>query len=81
MRAFANTFALFFVVNLYDLIVLDLIIFRRSKKVVIKGTEDMEKEYKDPRHHIFGFAKGLFLGFIVSIMSWGIVVLYDVIMR
>lgn len=36
-------FTLFFVVNIYDLIVLDGGIFGRSKKLRIAGTEDMEK--------------------------------------
>jgi hypothetical protein len=72
---------MFFVVNLYDLIVLDITIFCHSKKVIIKGTEDMTKEYKNPKHHILGFIKGIFIGFIVSIMSGGIMALYNVIKK
>jgi hypothetical protein len=74
-----NTFIMFFVVNLYDLIVLDIIIFCHSKKVIIKGTEDMIKEYRNPKHHIVAFIKGIFIGFVISIMSGGIMVLYNVI--
>jgi membrane-associated HD superfamily phosphohydrolase len=74
-----NTFIMFSVVNLYDLVVLDIILFCHSKKVIIKGTEDMIKEYRNPKHHIVAFIKGIFIGFVISIMSGGIMVLYNVI--
>jgi membrane-associated HD superfamily phosphohydrolase len=79
LKTLVNTFIMFFVVNLYDLIVLDIIIFCHSKNLIIKGTEDMVKEYKKPKHHIIGFIKGICIGIIVSIISGGIVVLYNVI--
>jgi hypothetical protein len=79
LETFINTNILFFVGNLYDLIVLDMIIFCHSKKVIIKGTEDMTKEYKNPKHHIIGFVKGICIGIIVSIISGGIMVLYNLI--
>ncbi len=56
--AFFHVFVLFLVVNLYDLIVLDLIIFCHSKKLVIPGAEDMKEEYRNPMHHIIGALKG-----------------------
>ena len=34
--------------NIYDLIVFDLIIFCHSQKLMIPGTEDMIKEYRSP---------------------------------
>jgi hypothetical protein len=79
LRTVINTFIIFFVVNLYDLIVLDIIIFCHSKKLIIKGTEDMIEEYKNPKHHLIGFMKGICIGFIVSITSGGIIVLYKII--
>jgi hypothetical protein len=78
-QVFINTFILFFVVNLYDLIILDIIIFCHSKKVIIKGTEDMIKEYKNPKHHIIGFFKGIGIGLFVSLLSGGIITLYNII--
>jgi hypothetical protein len=78
-QVFINTFILFFVVNLYDLIVLDIIIFCHSKKVIIKGTEDMIKEYKNPKHHIIGFFIGIGIGLFVSLLSGVIIILYNVI--
>ena len=49
-RGFADTFfhvfMLFFVVNIYDMLVLDWGVFCHSKKLRIPGTEDMDAEYE-----------------------------------
>lgn len=66
---FIHVFTLFFFVNIYDLIVMDLIIFRNVKRFRIQGTEDMEKEYKNPKHHIFGAIVGTAIGIIVAGLS------------
>ena len=79
LRVFANTFTVFLIINLYDLIILDIIIFCHSKKLMIKGTEDMAEEYKNPKHHIIGFIKGIGIGLIISLLSGGIIALYNVI--
>jgi hypothetical protein len=75
LSAFAHTFILFFIVNIYDLIILDVIIFCNSKKVIIKGTEDMIKEYKIPVHHIRRALLGICFGTIVAVMSGGVMIL------
>ena len=79
--AFTHTFILFFVVNIYDLIVLDIILFCNSKRVIIKGTEDMRAEYRNPIHHIKGAAKGLCLGLIVGLATGSIVTLINIVWR
>lgn len=66
---FKHVFILFFFVNIYDLFVMDLLIFRNVKKFRIPGTEDMEKEYKNPNHHIKGAAIGTIIGLIVATLS------------
>lgn len=71
--AFVHVFVLFFAVNLYDLIVCDLIIFPNSKKVVVPGTEDMAAEYKNPAHHIKGALKGILIGVVAAALAGGIV--------
>ena len=48
---------------------MDLLIFRNVKKFRIPGTEDMEKEYKNPNHHIKGAAIGTIIGLIVATLS------------
>jgi len=77
IQAFAHVFILFFVVNMYDLVILDLIVFAHSKKVVIPGTEDMVREYKNPIHHIKGACKGVIIGIIAAALAAGIVVIID----
>jgi len=76
-QAFVHIFILFFIVNMYDLVVFDIIVFAHSKKVVIPGTEDMVKEYKNPIHHIKGAFKGIIIGFIAAALAAGIVVIID----
>jgi len=77
IQAFTHVFILFFVVNMYDLIIFDLIVFPHNKKVVIPGTEDMLKEYKNPIHHIKGACKGIIIGIIAASLAAGIVVIID----
>ncbi|MFI3283910.1 MAG: hypothetical protein R3Y57_02385 [Erysipelotrichaceae bacterium] len=72
--AFYHTFMIFFVVNIYDLIVLDIIIFCHSKKSIIKGTEDMVDEYRKINHHVRGAVIGTILGTIMALSSVLIVV-------
>lgn len=67
--AFVHVFFLFLAINLYDLVVLDLIIFCHSKKLMIPGTEDMEKEYHNPVHHIVGTLKGCIIGTVIAALS------------
>ena len=66
---FLHVFILFFVVNMYDLIVLDWGIFCHSKKLRIPGTEDMIKEYRDYIFHVRGACIGIVLGLVVAVLS------------
>lgn len=80
-QSFIHVFILFLVVNLYDLIVLDLIVFPNSKKVVIPGTEDMVADYKNPVHHIKGAVKGVVIGLAVAALAGGIVEIIGSVVR
>lgn len=74
---FFHVFMLFFVVNIYDMVVLDWGIFCHSKKLRIPGTEDMDKDYTDYLFHVKGAMKGVVLGIIVAILS-GVIILLAV---
>ena len=80
-RDFSDTFfhvlALFFAVNLYDMLVLDWGIFCHSKKLRIPGTEDMDKDYKDYLFHVKGALVGTAIGIIVAVLS-GVMILLAV---
>ncbi|MCS4463704.1 hypothetical protein JTT01_03830 [Clostridium botulinum] len=72
-KAYIHVFTLFFAVNIYDTIVLDIGLFCHSKKTRIPGTEDMDKEYRSPWHHIKGAGIGTIIGAVVALLSGGMV--------
>lgn len=65
-------FGLFLVVNLWDLVILDWLWFCRSPRVRLPGTEDMDREYRDPWFHLCGFGIGVGIGTVVSLISSGL---------
>ena len=69
IEVFKHVFIIFFVVNLYDLFIMDLLIFRNVKAFRIPGTEDMDKEYKECWHHIRGAFIGIGIGIVVALLS------------
>lgn len=71
--AYFHVFMLFFAVNLYDMLVLDIGLFCHSQKLRIPGTEDMDKEYKSPWFHVIGAVKGTVIGAVVALFAGGIV--------
>ncbi|MFA9466643.1 MAG: DUF6427 family protein [Velocimicrobium sp.] len=68
-EAFLHVFFLFFVVNIYDLFIMDIGIFMHCKKFWIPGTEDMIQEYHNPSHHIVGAGKGTIIGLLVAFLA------------
>lgn len=75
---FFHVFMLFFVVNLYDMLVLDWGVFCHSKKLRIPGTEDMDEEYTDYLFHAKGAAKGIVIGVVVAILAGVMIALFCV---
>lgn len=73
LQTFGFGFLLWTVVNLWDMIVLDIIWFCHDPHFVFKGTEDMVKEYHDYWFHIKGFFIGEALALIVCALA-GLVV-------
>ncbi len=65
LEGFGFGFLLWTVVNLFDAVVLDIVWFCHDPKFVIKGTEDMVKDYHDYWFHIKGFFIGEALALIV----------------
>ena len=73
LMAFGYGFLLWTIVNLWDVIVLDIIWFCHDPHFVFKGTEDMVKDYHDYWFHIKGFFIGEVLALVVCALA-GVVV-------
>ena len=74
-EAFGYGFLLWTIVNLWDVIVLDIIWFCHDPHFVFKGTEDMTADYHDYGFHIKGFFIGEALALVVCALA-GLVVQY-----
>ena len=74
-EAFGYGFLLWTVVNLWDLIVLDIIWFCHDPHFVLKGTEDMTEDYHDYGFHFKGFLIGESLALAVCALA-GLAVQY-----
>lgn len=64
VTAAAYSYTIWFVVNVFDVIVLDIGIFAHWKKVRLPGTEDMDKEYAS---NAWKSIKDGFVGVIIGI--------------
>ena len=69
IKGFGYGFLLWTIVNLYDLLVLDIIWFCHDPYFVFKGTEDMKDEYHNYLFHIKGFFIGELIAVVVCIAS------------
>lgn len=69
IKSFKYGFLLWTVVNLYDVLVLDIIWFCHDKYFVFKGTEDMVDEYHNYWFHIKGFFIGELLALIICSLA------------
>ncbi len=65
VSAFGHGFLLWTIINLYDMMVLDIMWFCHDPYFVFKGTEDMVDEYHNYLFHIKGFFIGEFLALFV----------------
>ena len=73
VQAFGYGFLLWTIVNLWDVIVLDILWFCHDPRFVFKGTEDMTADYHDYMFHIKGFLIGEVLALAVCALA-GLVV-------
>ena len=67
--SFKYGFLLWTIVNLWDVIILDIIWFCHDKHFVFKGTEDMIDEYHNYLFHIKGFFIGEGLALIICLLA------------
>lgn len=73
-----QSYIIWTVIDWYDCIVLDWIIFCHDPKMIIPGTEDLKDAYKDYGFHALGSLKGMLIGlpaaaltgFFVQLLTW-----------
>lgn len=68
MEGFGYSFLIWTIINIYDALVIDIIWFCHSKRVRFKGTENMDKEYKNYKFHIMESLKGEIIGLVLCIL-------------
>ena len=69
LESFTYGFLLWTIINLWDVLVLDIIWFCHDKYFVFKGTEDMMDEYHNYWFHIKGFFMGEALAIIICLLA------------
>lgn len=75
-QGFLFCYLIWFVVNLFDLFVLDLWVLARWKKCRLPGTEDMDEAYRsNNRKHIWDCFWGMVIGLVVALMVGGLTAL------
>ena len=72
-KGFIYSFILWFTIKMFVVFVIDILWYSNSPKYWIKGTEDLEKEYKNYKFYISSIPRSLIAGVIVSIII-GIVI-------
>lgn len=75
-KAFSDMFIIMMSITWYDAIVVDCIWFCHSLKVIIEGTKDMVKEYRNYKFHIMESLKGSLMSLVVALLTACCVVLY-----
>ena len=81
ISAFIHVFIIISSINIYDLLVLDWGVFCHSRKLRIKGTEDMDEAYKDRLFHLRGALIGEIIAVVVAVISSGMVCLMKIILK
>lgn len=67
-EGFGYSLLIWTIINIYDVIVLDILWFCQSKKFIFKGTEDISHEYRNYFFHIKEGFIGELLGTIICLI-------------
>lgn len=79
VHALWYTLGLWMVVNWFDALIMDCLLFCHDKVYRLPGTEDMVDEYENYWFHIKGGFKGCVIGLVVSLLAATVVYLFRVI--
>lgn len=73
LTGFKYSYLLWTIVNWYDALIMDCLWFCHDKRFVLKGTEDMKKDYHDYWFHIKGAIIGQIIGLGACLAIGGVV--------
>ena len=62
------SFVIWFTIKIFVVFVIDILWYSNSPSYWIKGTEDLEKEYKNYKFYMSSIPRSLIVGFIVSVI-------------
>ena len=68
IEGFIYSFIIWFTIKIFVVFVMDILWYSNSPNYWIKGTEDLENEYKNYKFYISSIPRSLIAGFIVSII-------------
>lgn len=68
VKGFMYSFVLWLAVKIFVVFIIDILWYSNSPNYWIKGTEDLEKEYKNYKFYISRIPRSLIAGLIVSII-------------
>ncbi len=68
LEMWAGAYAIFFLANLYDLVIVDYVLVVRHRPGFISGLPDTPY-YTTMKPHVQGFARGLVIGLLISLIS------------
>lgn len=74
---FLCSYGIFVIVNVYDCVFLDWVLFANLKAVRLPGTEHMDKEYHQKLFHVKRGIIGMGLGLIPSIVTGLVIMLFQ----
>ena len=67
-RGFIYSFIIWFTIKIFVVFIIDVLWYSNSPNYWIKGTEDLENEYKNYKFYMSSIPRSLVAGFIVSII-------------
>lgn len=67
-KGFMYSFIIWFTIKMFVVFIIDILWYSNSPNYWIKGTEDLEKEYKNYKFYISSIPRSLIAGFVVSII-------------
>lgn len=68
VKGFMYSFIMWFTVKIFVVFIIDILWYSNSPNYWIKGTEDLEKEYKNYKFYISSIPRSLIVGLIISII-------------